>query len=661
MKKRYLTKSRFKLATECPTKLFYTGKKCEYANQSLDDSFLLALADDGIQVGALAQSYFQGGYEIKTLDYKQALNETNELLQSDKVTIFEAAIATEKLFIRVDVLVKDGNHLDFYEVKAKSFDPTEIDPFCNKSGAIDSNWRPYLYDVAFQRHVINLAYPQYTVSAYLMLADKTAPCPTDGLNQKFRLVKDQNGQASVSEPQSLTSDDLTPQILCEVNVDAECDQISDGKGGGNEHSLNFAQRVELYADHYIADKKIPSPISRTCAKCEFNTTDDDEKNGLKSGRKECWKDQLGWSDDDFESPTVLDVWKLDYRIRDKLINDGRIKMSDITREYVKPSPDRNPGISGSERRWLQVEKYQAGDDTVWFDKDGLHDELDSWVYPLHFIDFEAARVAIPFNAGRRPYEAVAFQFSHHIVYDDGTIEHFGEYLNVEQGSFPNYEFLRNLKTQLEKDDGSIFQYTSYENTILNAIHRQLTLDEAVEDRVELCEFIESISQPTRESVEKWVAQKRNMVDLHEVLTRFYFDPATNGSNSIKVVLPAILNRSNYLQDKYSKPIYGSLDGIKSHNFKDKRWIEKESGKVVDPYKLLPKMFQDIDDKDIQLLSNYDSIKEGGAAMTAYARMQSEEMSEIERKEIGKALRKYCELDTMAMVMIYEGWKDLVTN
>ena len=38
VKERYLTKSRFKLATKCPTKLIYTGKEC-YANQNLDDSF----------------------------------------------------------------------------------------------------------------------------------------------------------------------------------------------------------------------------------------------------------------------------------------------------------------------------------------------------------------------------------------------------------------------------------------------------------------------------------------------------------------------------------------------------------------------------------------------------------------------------------------------
>jgi hypothetical protein len=126
--KRYLTKSRFKLATECPTKLFYTGK-CNYANQNLDDSSLLALADGGFQVGNLA----------------------------------------------------------------KSFDPMEENPFTNKNGTIKSDWKSYLYDVAFQKYVINQALPQYEVSAHLMMADKTATCPTDGLNQKFRLVKDPDG------------------------------------------------------------------------------------------------------------------------------------------------------------------------------------------------------------------------------------------------------------------------------------------------------------------------------------------------------------------------------------------------------------------------------------------------------------------------------------
>jgi len=39
MKARYLTKSRFKLAIECPTKLFYTGKK-NYRDLKQEDSFV---------------------------------------------------------------------------------------------------------------------------------------------------------------------------------------------------------------------------------------------------------------------------------------------------------------------------------------------------------------------------------------------------------------------------------------------------------------------------------------------------------------------------------------------------------------------------------------------------------------------------------------------
>ena len=43
-------------------------------------------------------------------------------------------------------------------------------------------------------------------------------------------------------------------------------------------------------------------------------------------------------------------------------------------------------------------------------------------------------------------------------------------------------------------------------------------------------------------------------------------------------------------------------------------------------------------------------------MTAYAKMQFEEMSDYERDELTKSLLQYCELDAMAMVMIYEAWK-----
>jgi hypothetical protein len=42
---RYLTKSRFKMAMECPTKLAYTGKRDTYADKSLEDDSRRMLAE----------------------------------------------------------------------------------------------------------------------------------------------------------------------------------------------------------------------------------------------------------------------------------------------------------------------------------------------------------------------------------------------------------------------------------------------------------------------------------------------------------------------------------------------------------------------------------------------------------------------------------------
>jgi hypothetical protein len=150
-----------------------------------------------------------------------------------------------------------------------------------------------------------------------------------------------------------------------------------------------------------------------------------------------------------------------------------------------------------------------------------------------------------------------------------------------------------------------------------------------------------------------------MIDLREMVVRFYYDPYTNGSNSLKKVLPAIFNRSDFLKDKYSKPIYGAKGGIPSKNFTDKQWLKIENGKVVDPYRQLPKLFKDYEGNVEELLSYSDELKEGGAAAMAYGKLQFEEMSDYERKELKAALLKYCELDTLAMVMIYECWRELL--
>lgn len=76
-----LTKSKFKMALECPTKLWYFDRPDEYINKLDENSFLKALAEGGAQVEALARQYFPDGLSIVSSDTKEALEKTQELLQ----------------------------------------------------------------------------------------------------------------------------------------------------------------------------------------------------------------------------------------------------------------------------------------------------------------------------------------------------------------------------------------------------------------------------------------------------------------------------------------------------------------------------------------------------------------------------------------------------
>ena len=121
--------------------------------------------------------------------------------------------------------------------------------------------------------------------------------------------------------------------------------------------------------------------------------------------------------------------------------------------------------------------------------------------------------------------------------------------------------------------------------------------------------------------------------------------------------------SRILPEKYSRPIYGKNSRIRSLNYDDGWiWIKKDpAGGVINPYELLPPLFEGIDDDQIEQFLMKSNIQEGGAAMTAYAKMQFASITETERKSIIKGLLKYCELDTLAMVMVWEYWNNMVVG
>jgi len=661
---RFLTKSRFKLASECPTKLFYT-KKDEYADLSKDDTFLEALAQGGYQGGEFAKGLYPGGTDIETLNTQAALERTNTCLQAENALVFEAAIQYENFFIRVDILRKRGDTFELIEVKAKSYDPGKgPDQFIStRGGGLIKAWRPYLEDVAFQKWVVERAFPDKSVTAALMLVDKTSVCDVHGLNQKFKIRRDKNGMPSVSVSGDLSDEDRQQPLLTAVSVDSICDMIwqeIDERTG-----LGFAERIALYADRYVRDKKIPPQVGPQCKDCQFQTKYDTSGADRLSGFRECWGQQLDWTERDFDDAVVLDIWG--YRGKQNLFDKGVLKIKDVSPEDIGIKEDDQPGLSRTERQWLQVEKVQNADASAYIDKDGLRQELATWQYPLNFIDFETAQPALPFTAGMRPYEGIAFQFSHHVLHEDGRVAHAGEFVEASPGAFPNFAFIRALKRTLEANVGTIFRYGDHENTYLNMIEVQL-LDSGEHDRDELIQFIRSVTQRKEDGKHVDARQReggyRNMVDLIRLVKRYYYAPETRGSNSIKAVLPALLNQSDFLKKRYSQPIYGT-EVMPSRNFPAKQWIqfEADSETVIDPYKQLPPLFEDIDIQGLEIsdmLSDDQQLKDGGAAMVAYSKLQFSEMSDYEREELIAALKKYCELDTLAMVMIVEAWRDLVS-
>jgi len=634
-KPRYLTKSRFKSALECPTKLFYYSNQ-EYANLMNDDEFMQALCEGGYQVGELAKYYFPGGHDIKSLGYDESLNETNALLEQENVIIYEAAIRFEHTFIRADVLKKVGKRIELIEVKAKSFKGKD-EFFTAKGDFITRGWYPYLADVAFQTWVMEHAMPDHQIVPFLMLTDKNKKSTVDGLNQLFRIKKDKRGRMDVFPALEVNDATMGDPILAQVNVSEFVKKIMVGDEypfhkKNHEELKSFDSRIAEYGKYYTENNRYPIVIGTKCKGCEYKNT---KRPDLKSGFNECMTASMG-SRFDPDIPSVFDIWN--FRKSKALMDQSVFSLQEL-----KALP--NYDFYLNDRQLMQVDLTMA-DEKYEVIAPELRNEINSWTFPLHFIDFETSMVALPFTKGRKPYEQTAFQFSAHTLHRDGRMEHH-EWIDDKQGEFPNYEFVSQLKKVLENDDGTIFRYAAHENTVLNQIKHQMLEDDET-GYGDLIEWIETITEWDEGGVRS--KGYRNMVDMLQLVRNYYYHPDMGGSNSIKYVLPAVMTGEE-IKAKYSKPLaFGThLKGRVLYEF------NSETGKPESPYHLLPSQYEDLDLSEEEIIFKDAEIQQGGAALIAYGKLQFTDMTGEERKILLEALLQYCELDTLAMVMIYEHW------
>lgn len=675
----YLTKSRFKLGLECPTKLFYDSHREVYFNQRNDDPFMDALAKGGFQVGELAKLYYPDGLDIDTLNTKEAVRLTEEALKKDEVTIFEAAFKVGHRLIRVDVLQKTKNQIRLIEVKSKSSAGDDLGQFQTQKGSIAGNWRSYLEDVAFQYCLVedyfNAIGETRPIVPYLMLTDKTAQCSVDGLHEFFLLLEDEKGRHYCKPKEGVSRDELGTKILLEIPVPELVQQIIDDTQYENIpgwKASGFKNIIQWFEELLVAYEKdedgFYGPVGAHCKGCQFQTDNHKPVDSLISGFEHCFSLKKGWSESELSRQLVWGIWN--FRKTSEVIESGKWFMNELEEEDILSEnkslqePIPGDGLEPVQRQWQQISESKSQTLEPYIDVEGLANEIASLIAPFHFIDFETTAPAIPFYKGYRPYQGICFQFSHHTIDENGEVEHAGEYLGLGQGKNPSFEFIELLYEELRHDQGTVFMYSSHENTYLNFMIELLMSNSPFEKVYtnQLIDFLKSIAKPTGNSAIQWEEGPRMMVDMAKMVRSYYWHPMMKGSNSIKQVLPAVMNSSDLIKQKYGRPIYGATNEIDSFNFIDFSWVQYDNeGLVTDPYKLLPELNEILPMKlsEMERLFTDETVGNGGAAMTAWAYMQFSEMQSAERDAIAKALKCYCELDTLAMVMIWEHFNELI--
>jgi len=710
------TKSRFKLALECPTKLYYNDLRDEldervYENTSSDDPFLQTLADGGHMVGELAKYYYHPDpvreqITVEERQYDDSVNETERRIRDDlargkhQTVIAEAAIRHEKYFIRIDILVVD--HLEkaikLVEVKSKSVNDETIDSgFKNKNGTYQATFLPYLYDVSFQTLVTEMALPhmfdgmlsEYKLYPKLMLVNKDRLSDLEGLHQFFKVIRSPKakGEVNVETKETLDRAALGQlHLLQEVDMQRIVQELRESPIPGQylpeEHRESLLRFMSWTSQLQQKKERFFCKPDKRCKSCQFKTK---EEGRLKSGIHECWSHAMerGWLNGKREDlvnkhPLVIELWgglAGNASMPGKAIEAGHAFVKDVDPEVIRPNePKEEDHFTPYDRRVLQIELAQLEGSHYRIHKPYLLKQLSSWEWPLHMIDFETTAPAVPFFKGISPYSTVAFQFSHHIMERNPdqsvSIRHAHQFISTDAQVNPEVAFVRSLRSALMPKGrlmGTVFRYSNHENTVLRGLRDEISLKDDLEDRDELLSFIDIITEYKIDSKQKREGEK-NMIDLLEVVQKGYYSKYAGGSNSLKYILPAILQDATQLSKLYNRSgVYGEGLEIPSLNFtltSGHIWLKEEAG--FNPYKTLPPIFDfvSIDELD-ELVAGMaagdgnGTIDQGGLAMAAYNYTQYVELGDKEREAIRLALLKYCELDTLAMCMLTQGLMELV--
>ena len=304
------------------------------------------------------------------------------------------------------------------------------------------------------------------------------------------------------------------------------------------------------------------------------------------------------------TPSVFDVYggqgRGGFTFKKKLdcYRQGLVAFEDLRQTEIGPIQN------------MQIEAALTGREFI--NSEGIRKFLNKLSYPLYFLDFETMQDAVPQYDGAKVYAQITFQYSLHIKQNETAAYEHREFLASSDGSDPRRALAEQLCKDIPKDVCTLAYNKMFE---CGRIRELAALYPDLSDHLlNIADNIKDLIDPFRAGD--------------------YYVPAMGGSFSIKSVLPALF------------PDDPELD---YHNL-DERC--QNGGDAMTIFPRLQQMEQSLPKQGVQ---NRD-----GLLVMADSLMSLREQIRI-REEIEasrEALLRYCELDTWAMVKVWEKLKEV---
>jgi len=193
-----------------------------------------------------------------------------------------------------------------------------------------------------------------------------------------------------------------------------------------------------------------------------------------------------------------------------LYNQGIIKQEDVPAEILKK-------MNAKQRQQVEATINRVNS----YNPKAVAKFLDGLKFPVSNFDVETFSSPIPLYDGMKPYQQTAFQYSLHIVGQDGTMQHH-EFL-AKPGIDPRPSFIQSLAAAMPSTGSVVAFNMSFERGIIAGLAKRFPEYEAL--------------------AASWMS---NLVDLMVPFRqRDVYFWAMKGSYSIKYVLPSLCSELSY--------------------------------------------------------------------------------------------------------------------